>query len=179
MAFYDADIDEKLLVNLFNGWGYNFYRLENQLRADDLMVRARICDMLGAARAGVAAAEAAYRHEYLPPPSREKPRPDAEALRNARALEEIGQSIGALEGQIRSLPVPENDRMTQRFREERDTLKRLAAADRALVGRAEQLRSMLADPTATWLIENIPALTEAISGVKATLQERGDVLTRG
>ena len=25
---------------LFYGWGYNFYRVENQLRADDLLIRA-------------------------------------------------------------------------------------------------------------------------------------------
>ncbi len=72
MAFYDADLDEKLLVNLFTGWGYNFYRVENQLRADDLMIRARVCDMLGSARAALAAAEAAYRHEFLRPPTRGK-----------------------------------------------------------------------------------------------------------
>ncbi len=69
--------------------------------------------------------------------------------------------------------------MTQRFREERETLKRLAAADRALVGRAEQLRAVLTAPAANWLIENMPALRQAIAGVKATLQERDDVLTLG
>ena len=179
MAFYDADIDEKLLVNLFNGWGYNFYRLENQLRADDLMIRARVCEMLGSARAGLATVEAVYRHEFLPAPTRERPRPDPEALRNARLFEEIGQSIGALEGQIRSLPVPENDRMTQRYREERDTLQRLASADRALVGRAEQLRTMLAAPSPNSLVENLAALKEALAGIAATLQERRDILTLG
>jgi hypothetical protein len=39
--FYDVDELEKTAVNLFYGWGYNFYRLENQLRADDLTVRAK------------------------------------------------------------------------------------------------------------------------------------------
>ena len=179
MAFYDADLDEKLLVNLFTGWGYNFYRVENQLRADDLMIRARVCEMLGSARAALAAAEAAYRHEFLPPPTREKPRPDPEAVRIARALEEIGHSIGALEGQIRSLPVPKNDRMTQRYREERETLQRLASADRALVGQAGQIRAMLDGASPSWLIENLATLREAVGGVATTLQERRDILTLG
>ena len=40
--FYVVDELEKIAVNLFYGWGYNFYRLENQLRADDLTVRAKV-----------------------------------------------------------------------------------------------------------------------------------------
>ena len=51
--FYDVDELEKIAVNLFHGWGYNFYRLENQLRADDLTVRAKVGWLLGLARASV------------------------------------------------------------------------------------------------------------------------------
>jgi len=32
------------------------------------------------------------------------------------ALERLGREVGALEGLIRHQPVPENDRMTQRYR---------------------------------------------------------------
>ena len=110
--FYDVDELEKIAVNLFYGWGYNFYRLENQLRADDLTVRAKVGWLLGLARASVGAAESAYRRERLPEPTREKPRPDAAAVAGARMLEQLSKEIGALEGQIRAQPVPENDRMT-------------------------------------------------------------------
>jgi len=48
--FYDVDELEKIAVNLFYGWGYNFYRLENQLRADDLTVRAKVGWLLGLSR---------------------------------------------------------------------------------------------------------------------------------
>ena len=51
--FDDLDALEKIAVNLFYGWGYNFYRLENQLRADDLTVRAKVGWLLGQARAAV------------------------------------------------------------------------------------------------------------------------------
>jgi len=40
--FYNLDAVEQIGVNLFYGWGYNFYRLENQLRADDLTIRAKV-----------------------------------------------------------------------------------------------------------------------------------------
>ena len=31
-AFYNVDALEKVAINLFYGWGYNFYRQENQMR---------------------------------------------------------------------------------------------------------------------------------------------------
>ncbi len=171
-GFYDAYADEKLVINLFNGWGYNFYRAENQLRADDLMVRARVCEMLGAARAGVAAAEAAFRRAHLPPPSRERPRPDPASVLRARALEALGASIGALEGQIRALPVPEADRMTQRLRDERATLEALLAADRAMVAGAAALRTLVAEGAP----ETDERVTGALSGLAEAIQARRDLL---
>jgi hypothetical protein len=59
--FYDADAVEQIAINLFYGWGYNFYRLENQLRADDLLIREKASWLLGQSRTIVEAAESAYR----------------------------------------------------------------------------------------------------------------------
>ncbi len=171
-GFYDAYADEKLAITLFNGWGYNFYRAENQLRADDLMVRAHVGEMLGAARAGVEAAEAAFRRAHLPPPSRAHPRPDPEAVLHARALETLGARIGALEGQIRALPVPEADRMTQRLRDERATLEALLQADRAMVAGAARLRALLADGPP----ESDESVELTLSGLKQAIQARRDLL---
>ena len=91
--FYDLGPLEEIAVNLFHGWGYNFYRLENQLRADDLVIRNQVSSLLGAARGHVEAAESAYRRAFLPPPSREKPRQDAEAMANAQALERSEERV--------------------------------------------------------------------------------------
>ena len=117
-SFYRQGTADQVVVNLFYGWGYNFYRVENQLRADDLLVRAKVSAMLGAARGGVEAAEAAFRRERLPPLSRAKPLPDPDAVRDAQAIEALGRELGAAEGAIRALPAPENDRMTQLYRDE-------------------------------------------------------------
>jgi hypothetical protein len=174
--FYATGPVAQVAINLFYGWGYNFYRKENQLRADDLMVRAKVSGMLGAARSGVEAAEAAYRRQFLPPPSRAAPRPDPDAMQTARALEAIGRELGALEGQIRALPVPENDRMTQRFRREAETTARLIEADQAMVGHAELLRTLLTQATASEMLGSIRVIRERMSAIRGAIQARGDLL---
>ena len=170
--FYDVDELEKIAVNLFYGWGYNFYRLENQLRADDLTVRAKVGWLLGLARASVGAAESAYRRERLPEPTREKPRPDAAAVAGARMLEQLSKEIGALEGQIRAQPVPENDRMTQRYRHEAATLQHLLTCDMGLAGRAEILRAMLDQKDGARMIEKSAEIQAGLRSIDAALQDR-------
>jgi len=175
--FYDAGAIRHLAINLFNGWGYDFYRTENQLRADDLMVRAQVCNLLAAGRASVEAAEQAFRREFLPPPSRAKPRPDPDAVQSAQTLEGLGRALGAIEGQIRALPAPENDRMSQRFRREAPTLSRLVEADHAMVGHAEYLRALLASADARWILDNTAALRAQVAAIEAAVQSRRDILT--
>lgn len=171
-AFYDAGPLEQAAINLFHGWGYNFYRTENQLRADDQLIRAKVGVLVGSARKSVEAAERDYRREFLPPPSREKPRPDAAAVAGAQALERLSRAIGALHGQMTAQPAPENDRMTQRYRQEAGTLQQLIASDQKLVGQAELLRSMVDQKNGAWVIENMPALQEGITAIGETLRLR-------
>ena len=114
-GFYDAGLLRQIATNLFYGWGYNFYRAENQLRADDQLVRSQAAGLLSQAMAAVDAAESAYRREHLPPPSRSKPFPDAEAVAAAQGLERLARAIGALSAAIQHQAAPENDRMTQRY----------------------------------------------------------------
>ncbi len=175
-AFYDVGAMEKLAVNLFYGWGYNFYRQENQLRADDQIIRSKVGLLLGWAHKSVEMAERDYRREFLPPPSREKPRPDATAVANAQALERLSKSIGAIQGLITAQPVPENDRMTQRYRQEADTLQQLGLADQKLVGQAELLRSMLDQKNGTWLLENMSDLQTGVGAISETLHQRQLIL---
>src|SRR5215469_13591010 len=100
LGFYDAGVVRQVATNLFYGWGYNFYRVENQLRADDQLVRSKAAGLLGEAMASVSEAELGYRREFLPPPSRQKPFPDADAVAAAQRLERLGRAIGALEAAI-------------------------------------------------------------------------------
>jgi hypothetical protein len=158
------------------GLSYHFYGTAHLLRADDLVVRGKVSELLNAARRSVQAAERDFRHEFLPAPSREKPRPDARAVADAQRLERLGAAIGALEGHVRALPVPENDRLGQRFRAEAAVLQRLLEADRELIGHAEFLRSVLQSAGAAWMLENGESLAEQIGAIEAAIQARRDVL---
>ena len=75
LDFYDAGALRQIATNLFYGWGYNFYKQENQLRADDQIVRAKAGWILSNAAASVDAAESDFRREFLPAPTRAKPFP--------------------------------------------------------------------------------------------------------
>ncbi|MDE3073778.1 MAG: hypothetical protein KGJ63_13740 [Pseudomonadota bacterium] len=129
----DAGPAKQALSNLFYGWGYNFYRRENQLRADDLLIRSKLSELLGQCRAHLGALEAAFRREHLPPPTREHPFPDSAAVANAQALQRLQRDIEDLETTVRTAPVPEMDRIHQRHRDERETLETLVAVDSDMV----------------------------------------------
>ena len=175
-GFYDAGPLRQAATNLFYGWGYNFYRVENQLRADDQLVRSKAAWLLGIAMEYVNAAENEYRREFLPAPSREKPFPEAAAVAGSQRLERLARGIGALEASIQQQPVPENDRMTQRYRQEAPTLGNLIHCDEQLVGQCALLRSMVDKRDGTWILENMAALEGGLEAIRATLRDREAVL---
>lgn len=174
--FYDAGPIRQIATNLFYGWGYNFYRLENQLRADDQLIRAKASSLLGLAMSCVEKAESDYRREFLPPPSRQHPFPDANAVAAAQKLERLSKSIGSLELALHQQPVPENDRMTQRFRKEAPTLQQLIAQDELLVGRCEMLRSMLDGQPGTAILDKLPAIQNGLTAIRENLAQRAAIL---
>lgn len=176
LAFYDAGKVRQIATNLFYGWGYNFYRAENQLRADDQLVRTKAAWLLGTAMTSVVAAETGYRRDFLPPPSRAKPFPDAAAVASAQRLERLAKGIGALEGAIQQQPAPENDRMTQRYRQEAATLKVLIEYDEELVGQCELLRSMVDQQSGTAILEKMAELEGGLEAIRESLLKRDAVL---
>jgi len=175
-AFYDAGLLRQLATNLFYGWGYNFYRVENQLRADDQLVRSKASSLLGIAVASLTDAESEYRREFLPPPSREHPLPDAGAVSAAQRLEHLAREIGGLEAFIQQQPVPGNDRMIQRYRAEAATVRMLIHHDEQLVGQYELLRSMVTGEHAAAILQNLPALESGLEAIRTTLRHREAVL---
>jgi len=175
-GFYDAGLLRQLATNLFYGWGYNFYRVENQLRADDQLVRTKAANLLGMAMESATDVEANYRREFLPPPSRQHPFPDAGAVATAQRLERLAREIGGLAALIQQQPVPENDRMTQRYRKEEATLRTLIQHDQQLVGQCELLRSMVSGKNVASILENLPALEGGIEAIRTTLRRREMVL---
>ncbi|MGC8559060.1 MAG: hypothetical protein ACP5O1_00090 [Phycisphaerae bacterium] len=165
------------LSNLFHGWGYNFYRKENQLRADDLLVRGKISELLGQIRAHLSDLAAAFRADHLPPPSREHPFPDSAAVHTVQVLDSFVKNIEQLEVKIRTAAVPEMDRINQRHRNEQATLESLAATDLELVGEIltlQQAISNLADAQA--VASNGPQILKG-SRIEAIWQQREEILS--
>jgi hypothetical protein len=177
-GFYDQGGLQKVAINLFYGWGYNFYRLENQLRADDQLIRRKAGELLGQASAALTRAESDYRRDRLPPPTRDKPYPDAEAVAAAQAIERLIRDIDGLKGRINAMPVPENDRMTQRYREEAQTLHALAVHDQQLVGQAETLRLAVDGRDGAWLAAHAAQLQDGLKALEETLRERALLLSQ-
>lgn len=175
-TFYEANVIEQVAINLFYGWGYNLYRDENALRADSLLIRAKVSDLLGNARIALTKAETEFRREHLPPPSREKPRPDPEALVSVRLLEALIRQIGFIEGQVRTLPVPETDRVHQRYRDTNTVLTQMILADKAIAGQAEMLRQGLDGVSGQDVCANVTDVKAAIAAVEASVERRRAIL---
>ncbi|MDA8093562.1 MAG: hypothetical protein M0T84_06535 [Betaproteobacteria bacterium] len=174
-AIDEAGSVRKLVENLFYGWGYNAYREENKLRADDALIRNELSGLLGQSRDAVRRLEMAWRRERLPPPSREHPFPDKAAMEVARALERQQKAIEEIETSIRNAAVPENDRVWQRHRNERIVLEKLRDADLRL---AEAVVTMVSDIAlrceSTNASDPVPQLRA--EAVKEALEERGRAL---
>lgn len=176
-SFYDAGPLKQIAVNLFYGWGYNFYRKENQLRTDDLLIRSKVSWLLSQAHGSVESAESTYRREFIPLPSRANPHPPAEAVTTAQRLERLAREIGDLGAYIEALPAPENDFIIRRLREEAPTLEALINSDHQLVGQADLLRSMLQGKDGVWIAANLPAIQEGLGAIRETLRGRQQILT--
>lgn len=165
------------LSNLFYGWGYNFYRKENQLRADDLLIRAKISELLGQCREHLKKLEAGFRREHLAPPTRERPVPDRAAVATVQALARVQSELESLEVRIRNAPAPEMDRIHQRHRNERDTLEKLAAVDLELVAAVVTFHEgVLKLSDAAGAAAQVPLLLRD-GGVDAAWQRREQVLS--
>jgi hypothetical protein len=175
-GFYDEGELSRVAINLFYGWGYNFYRKENQLRADDQLVRSKAAWLLGLAQADVARAESDYRLTVIAPPSRAHPFPDPAAVAVAQAIERVGRSIGALIGRIEAQPVPETDRMTQRYRQEATTLVALGRQDERLVGQCQALRAMIEGRDGAGIGQDLADLQAGVAAIEATLRDRAAIL---
>jgi hypothetical protein len=175
-GFYDEGALRHVAVNLFNGWGYNFYRLENQQRADDQLVRAKAGWLLGLAQRNVELAQGDFRRAALPAPTRANPYPDPAAVAQAQAFERLSHAIGALIGRIAAQPVPENDRMTQRYRNESATLAGLGQRDETLIGQCELLRGLVDPPDPAAVLARLDLLQAGLAAVYATLDARAALL---
>ena len=164
---------------LFYGWGYNFYRVENQLRADDLLIRTKVAAILAAARAHLKLLENTYRRDYLPPPTRVAPYPDQARLEQARRIERGGRLIEEISTAIISAPNPANDKIWLRHRQEKQLMETLQDIDTRLTDAAVAFHDMVvewgADAVAAPEVEQHVAA--GLAPLRVIVRERAERLT--
>lgn len=175
--FYDAGPLRAVANTLFLGWGYDFYKSTNQLRADDQLIRAKVGQLLGVAQAELSAAETAFRHANIAAPTRAAPFPDAAVVAGARTLERLGREVGSVIGRVAAAPAPPADRMTDRYRNEGETLEYLRDHDRVLVGQAALLRGVVEGKDGAALIAAAAEIDEGLTALRRTLEARASALT--
>jgi hypothetical protein len=147
-------------VMLLNGYGYNWYRLDNQMRADDLLVRSRASEHMESAAARLRDLEGYYRRKYLPPPTRAHPDPDPQHLAAAQHFRAVADRILEIDTRLRGAAVPPDDKIWLRQRGELETLQRLGKCDVVLVADAKELVTVVADLPAEVGID--PAIEQQI-----------------
>lgn len=166
----DAGFLKKLLVNTYLGWGYNAYGEANKDRAQDILLRNGICSVLGEARAALTERKLAI-HRTIPTPSRENPFPGAEERSKIKEIEHTIKLVEATEVLVRNQPVPMDDRIWLRYRQEADFLPRLIRADEAMAGYAVCARQYAQDGSELALVEKeISKLNGAISDRRTILE---------
>jgi len=165
-------------VMLLNGYGYNWYRWDNQMRADDLLVRSRASEHLESAAARLRDLEGRYRRKYLPPPTREHPDPDPQHLAAAQRLRAVAGRILEIDTKLRGVPVPPDDKVWLRQGGELETLQRLGNCDVVLVAGAKEVVETVAGMPADVCID--PAIEQQIDKhldrLAETLTRRGEIL---
>lgn len=166
-------------VLLFYGWGYNFYREENKLRADDLLIRNKVAGILADARAMLKGLEDSWRREHLPPPTREQPFADRASTEQARRIARAGTLIEEVATAIKNAATPTNDKVWIRHRSERGLLEILQGIDVGMTDAAVAFH----DAVVGWDLQTVsdPAIEQAMAAalgpLKAFVRERAERLT--
>jgi hypothetical protein len=168
----------KTWVMLLNGYGYNWYRKDNQLRADDLLVREHASHFVLEAAKKLQEQEATYARQFLPTPTRENPFPPEDRLATHALIRSTRQNLLALEGRIRGLSAPPTDRIRQRRRAEVDTLARLTSLDVQLVGLAKEIDTAASrlDLEAWSHPERLASLADGTQKIEQVIAARAEFL---
>lgn len=164
---------------LLTGYGYNFYGVANQARADDLLVRERASYHLAHAVDSLTSLRTAYQRRYMPPLTRENPYPSAEALASLREMQDVQQTISDVESHIRGMSVPAQDRIWWHFRQEHMLLNQLLYYDLSLVRGCEQVYDYVAQFTPeNWNAQVATSLRQLIQQITQIANDRERFLLR-
>lgn len=140
------------------------YSEKGRLRADDLLIRQRICHGLGDASATLKRLISEWRADRVPPSTREQPFPPPEAMAPIRSAERLMRAIEDTSTLVSGLSLVSQDKVWDRVR--KVGLDELLQFDWTLVGESDALAA-----------EDWPALDQVdTAGVEARLNRIRDVI---
>ncbi len=162
-----------------SGFGFNFYDARNQARANDLLVRERVSNLLADAAALLRKLETRYGERYIPPATRDQPFPPPDAMRRVKTLHDLSARIDAAGSSVLTLEVPGADPIWSRLRDELPTLHRLVAFDVGLASAATALfeRANAVTPEAVESDAAFGAFEEDLTVLRKALVERRALLS--
>jgi hypothetical protein len=165
------------LTLLLTAYGYNLYDNKNRLRADDLLVREKAAEALVEGANALRTLRGEYRRAFIPEPTRENPEPPRDKMEALRRLERLQTRLTDLATQIRSMPVPTQDRVWERFRREQTLLSQLIRHDYDLIAPAYALRDRLrALVAADWTDPVAAEVGGQADGIERAVRDRTEFL---
>jgi hypothetical protein len=118
----------RLLSNLFYGWGYNFYRREDELDADDLLIRGKLSQLLHDSHAHLASLHAAFVRQHRAA-GRIGLHGNPGAADIERTLERAQRELQAMEMVVLTAAAPEAGCIRRQDRGEGGAVAKLVALD--------------------------------------------------
>jgi hypothetical protein len=176
----DPNIITQAVMLAYTGWGYNFYSTTNKLRADDLLIRAKIAGLLSRAAADLLELGRKLA-ATVPAPTRQEPLPGAETMAVVTELRHLASDIDGVSVKITALSTPGRDKIWDRHRVQDATLIRLQGFDLYLGQLTFDLQALVGGKTAADVMardvrDDIGA---KLAAIKTALREREDALTVG
>jgi hypothetical protein len=173
-----TDAFRKQLILLLGAYGYNLYDDKNRARADDLLVRSQAAAALGEAANALRELRTEYRRRYVPPPTREQPDPPRDRLDQLGAMARLQDRLSDLETGIRSMAVPTQDRVWERFRREATLLEELLLYDYNLIAPCQEVRDQVLALTADmWRPEAASGLQQSANQIERAMRGRAVFLS--
>jgi hypothetical protein len=145
------------------------YSAKGRLRADDLLVRERVCHSLADATSRLRDLASQWRTDRVPPSTRDNPFPPAEAMAPLRQAERLGREIDEAATAVRGLPLLPADKVWDRVRG--GGLDELMQFDWALVGEADELAGLLAGAAGLDAVD-AAAVRQRLSSLKSVIADR-------
>lgn len=163
---------------LLTGYGYNLYEDKNRTRADDLLVRGQAAGALSEAANALRNLRTEYHRRFVPPLTRENPDPPRERLDQLAEMARLGQRLSDVEVAIRSMPVPTQDRVWERFRREQTLLSELLLQDYNLIAPCYAVRDQALALTAdTWTAESAAEVARQTGQIESAVRARSGFLS--